>query len=161
MILCSCTKYTGDKESTKYDRIEIYFDGNSKDFSISQDIRISVSDSVDIENLNELNLESYQGGTGQSTHHMEIRYNNSLPTLNLKNFYTTRNYEGSKGEIVIRNNESLKSINFNTSQDLEAIINIYDNPFLEEINFTSLVNVNSGFIRASNNQNLKKINLYI
>lgn len=110
------------------------------------------------ENLNELNLESYQGGTGQSTHHMEIRYNNSLPTLNLKNFYTTRNYEGSKGEIVIRNNESLKSINFNTSQDLEAIINIYDNPFLEEINFTSLVNVNSGFIRASNNQNLKKIN---
>jgi hypothetical protein len=58
VIFCSCTKYTGDKENTKYDRIEIYFDGNSKDFSISQDIRISVLDSVDIENLNELKNKS-------------------------------------------------------------------------------------------------------
>ena len=110
------------------------------------------------ENLSKLNLESFQGGNSETDTYIEIRDNNSLLTLNLENFYTTRYVEGYTGALRIRDNLSLKSINFNTNLDLESSIEIYNNQSLEEINFTSLTNVNSGLIRINDNQNLKKIN---
>ena len=110
------------------------------------------------ENLNELNLKSYQGGDNSRENYIEIRENNSLLTLNLENFYTTRNYNGYTGALRIFDNKNLKSINFNTNLDLESSIEIYNNLSLEEINFTSLTNVNTGSININRNQNLKKIN---
>lgn len=109
------------------------------------------------ENLNELNLESYKGGNFSTDCRIEISGNNSLLTLNLENFYTTRSGNGYTGFLIINENHSLKTINFDTNLDLESSIEIYNNQSLEEINFTSLTNVNTGYINI-NEPNLKKIN---
>jgi hypothetical protein len=109
------------------------------------------------ENLNELNLESYKGGNFSTDCRIEISGNNSLLTLNLENFYTTRSGNGYTGFLRINENHSLKTINFDTNLDLESSIEIYNNQSLEEINFTSLTNVNTGYINI-NEPNLKKIN---
>ena len=110
------------------------------------------------ENLNELNLESYNGNNGYSYHYMQISENHSLTVLNLESFHRARNDNGSTRPITINNNNSLKSINFGTDLDLESSIEIFNNQSLEEINFTSLTNVNSGHIGINDNVNLKKIN---
>lgn len=106
------------------------------------------------ENLNELNLESYEGGNKNS---FQISQNNSLLTLNLENFYKIRDYSGGTGSLVISINKSLKSINFDTNLDLESFIQISNNQSLEEIVFTKLINVVSGEIYINNNETLKSV----
>ena len=107
------------------------------------------------ENLNELNLESYEGG---AVSYFEIIDNNSLLTLNLENYYKIRDNAGNTYDLVISKNKSLKTINFGSELDLEAHIRIYENESLEEINFPNSSNVKSGDISISNNKILKKIN---
>jgi len=109
------------------------------------------------EKLNELNLESYYGTNGYNSSDIRITGNNSLLAINLESYYRNINENGSTSTIEIENNNSLKSINFGTDQDLKSNIVIYNNQSLEIITFTSLTNVNSGYIGIYNNQNLKKI----
>jgi len=109
------------------------------------------------EKLNELNLESYYGTNGYNSSDIRITGNNSLLAINLESYYRNIDGNGSTSNIEIENNNSLKSINFGTDQDLKSNIVIYNNQSLEIITFTSLTNVNSGYIGIYNNQNLKKI----
>ena len=109
------------------------------------------------EKLNELNLESYYGTSGYNSSTIRISGNNSLSAINLESYHRNIDGNGNTSAIEIEYNNSLKSINFGTDQDLESSIVINNNQSLEIITFTSLTNVNSGYIGIYNNQNLKKI----
>lgn len=54
VLFCSCTKYKGNQDSLKYDIIKIEFDGYSKDYETKEKIAISITDSTEVRNLNNL-----------------------------------------------------------------------------------------------------------
>jgi len=111
------------------------------------------------ENLIELNLESLQGSVNLSNSlRLTIRNNSKLSDLNFKSLFSTRHPNGSVGTVEIIQNDALKTITFGTNMNFESNLVISENKSLEEIHFTSLKNVNSGYIGIYNNQNLKKIN---
>mgnify|MGYP000005837422 CR=1 FL=1 len=107
------------------------------------------------ENLNELDLTSWEGKDGYSN--FNISSNESLIEINLDSFYKTRQPNGGHNSFRISGNSNLKTISFGTDLDIEALIRIYGNENLEEINFTKLTNVKSGQIEITDNQSLKKI----
>jgi len=107
------------------------------------------------ENLNELDLTSWEGKDGYGN--FNISSNESLIEINLDSFYKTRRPPGDHNSFIISGNSNLKTISFGTDLDLEVRIRIYGNENLEEINFTKLTNVKSGQIEITDNQSLKKI----
>lgn len=56
-MLCSCSKYKGDKNILDYDRIGIIFDG-SGDYDTEGEINITITDSAIVRNLNQLKNKS-------------------------------------------------------------------------------------------------------
>ena len=54
VLFCSCSKYKGSQDSLKYDIIKIEFDGYSKDYETKEKITISITDSTEVRNLNNL-----------------------------------------------------------------------------------------------------------
>ena len=109
------------------------------------------------ENLNELDLSSWEGHKGSINSYFSIENNDSLIEIKLDSFYKQRRGDGYFYGFRINDNLNLKLIRFGTDLDLEAFIRIYRNENLEEINFTNLTKVQSGQIEIENNQSLKKI----
>ena len=112
-------------------------------------------------NLNELDLKKLKE---ISQGEFVIAKNKILHEISLENFAVCRykpenggSSDGQTSQFFIRFNQNLKKINFGTDLDLEANIRIYENENLEEINFTKLLNVQSGYIEINDNQSLKKI----
>ena len=111
------------------------------------------------ENLNELDLSSLEGNNYGCCGEFRIDNNDSLIEIKLDSFYKHRRGDnGSHYEFKIYENLNLKRIHFGTDLDLEAMIRIFANENLEEINFTNLLKVQSGEIQIFENQSLKKIN---
>lgn len=54
VLFFSCSKYKGGQDSLIYDVIKIEFDGYSKDYETKEKITISVTDSSEVRNLNNL-----------------------------------------------------------------------------------------------------------
>ena len=54
LLICSCTAYEGSKESTTYNKIDIYFYGRSEIYYTEEAIKITVTDSTNVYRLNEL-----------------------------------------------------------------------------------------------------------
>ena len=110
------------------------------------------------ENLNELDLSSWEGHNGSINSYFSIANNDSLIEIKLDSFYKQRRDDGYFYGFRINDNLNLKLIRFGTDLDLEAYIRIFANENLEEINFTNLLKVQSGQIEIFENQSLKKIN---
>ncbi len=80
IIICSCSNYEGDKDSTDYDSIVISFRGYSKEYSTKEAIYISVTDSFIIDKLNTIKNSSESilfGGRKGNEYTVDLVYTNS------------------------------------------------------------------------------------
>ncbi|MFT4537265.1 MAG: hypothetical protein ACI9P5_004646 [Saprospiraceae bacterium] len=57
ILLCSCSKYKGNKDSLAYDNVEIIFDGYGE-YEIEGKLTVPITDSTVVEKLNDLKNKS-------------------------------------------------------------------------------------------------------
>ena len=89
---------------------------------------------------------------------LNIYKNKSLTTLRFPKLYNCIDCQVYQGYgLRIHENDNLKEITFNSSQDLVGYINIYENPVLESILFENVEHLENSDIQIFNNPSLLKI----